>query len=100
MQRRTPLQRTGRLPHRSKRTAAVYRTERGPLVAALLAGSPPCQRCMSATATDVHELKTRARGGSITDRENLALLCRPCHTWVTTNPAQALADGWLRSSWD
>jgi 5-methylcytosine-specific restriction endonuclease McrA len=53
-----------------------------------------------AYATDVHEIKTRARGGSIVDRDNLALLCRPCHTYITQNPAIGKADGWLKNSWD
>lgn len=94
MQRSQPLRR------RSKKTASIYRTTRIPLVIELLQDIPPCQRCHQATATDVHELKSRARGGSILDPDNLALLCRPCHTWVTTNPAAATAEGWLRNSWD
>jgi len=53
-----------------------------------------------AYATDVHEIKTRARGGSITDKNNLALLCRPCHTFITQNPAQGKAEGFLKNSWD
>jgi 5-methylcytosine-specific restriction endonuclease McrA len=96
----TPLKRTGRPKPRSKKRAELYRTQRAPLVARLLADHPPCQRCMSRAATDVHEIKTRARGGSLTDLENLALLCRPCHTWVTDNPAEARAQGWVLNSWD
>jgi 5-methylcytosine-specific restriction endonuclease McrA len=88
------------IPFRSKRRAALYATERRKLVAELLRDFPPCQRCATAYATDVHEIKTRARGGSITDRENLALLCRPCHTFITQNPAQGKSEGWLKNSWD
>jgi hypothetical protein len=47
----------------------------------------------------VHELKSRARGGSILDEDNLAALCRECHDFVTQHPAQALEEGWARSSW-
>lgn len=94
VKRSTPLRR------RSKKTAATYRTQRIPLVKQLLADSPPCQRCHLFVATDVHEIKSRARGGSILDRDNLALLCRPCHSWVTTHPADATAEGWLKNSWD
>ena len=61
---------------------------------------PLCERCQSVYATDLHEVKTRARGGSILDEENIRVLCRPCHSWVTTNPAQATADGWLKNSWE
>lgn len=100
MKRSTPLKRTGRLKPRSKKRSALYRQQRAPLVAALLRDQPPCQRCHARPAVDVHEIKTRARGGSILDPENLALLCRPCHTWITDNPAEALEDGWLRNSWD
>lgn len=45
--------------------------------------------------TDVHEIKTRARGGSIVDPENCLALCRNCHTWITENPAWALENGFV-----
>ena len=93
------MQRSQPLRHRSKKTAKVYREQRIPLVRELLQDNPACQRCQQAAATDVHELKSRARGGSITDPDNLALLCRPCHSWVTTHPAEATEQGWLRPSW-
>ena len=94
MQRSQPLRR------RSKKTASTYRTQRIPLVIEMLQDNPPCARCHTAPATDVHELKSRARGGSILDPDNLTVLCRPCHTWVTTNPADATREGWLLNSWD
>lgn len=100
LKRSGELKRTGRLKPRSKKRADLYRTERAPLVAQLLTDNPTCQRCHRAPAVDVHEIKTRARGGSITDLDNLALLCRPCHSWVTVNVAEATAEGWLRNSWD
>lgn len=61
---------------------------------------PMCERCWIAFGTDLHEIKTRARGGSILDEENIAVLCRMCHSWVTENPELALDEGWLRNSWD
>jgi len=88
------------IPYRSKKMAALYATERRALVKKLMKDFPACQRCAVAYATDVHEIKTRARGGSITDLDNLALLCRPCHTFITQNPAQGKAEGWLKNSWD
>ena len=94
------MQRKTRLNHRSAKTAKTYRTQRAPLVAELLQDNPPCQRCTTARADDVHEIKSRARGGSILDRDNLALLCRPCHRWVTDNPAAAHAEGWTKHSWE
>lgn len=40
-------------------------------------------------ADDAHEIVARARGGSITDPENLLPLCRAHHTWVTEHPLEA-----------
>lgn len=100
MERRTPLNRTGRLRPRSSKVSETYRKERIPLVIALLEERPVCERCTSARSTDVHEIKSRARGGSITDIDNLAALCRPCHSWITTNPRLAHAEGWLKNSWE
>jgi 5-methylcytosine-specific restriction endonuclease McrA len=85
---------------RSKKMESLYAAERRKLVKELLRDFAACQRCSIAYATDVHEIKTRARGGSITDRANLALLCRPCHTYITQNPAIGKAEGWLKNSWD
>lgn len=85
---------------RSKKMQSLYATERRKIVAELLRNQPLCQRCAVAYASDVHEIKTRARGGSITDVNNLAVLCRPCHSWITQNPKAALEQGWLKNSWD
>jgi 5-methylcytosine-specific restriction protein A len=78
--------------------AALYR-QRRPLVAAILEERPVCERCHAARSEDVHELLSRARGGSILDESNLAALCRKCHSWITTHPTEATAEGWLRSRW-
>jgi len=50
-------------------------------------------------ATDVHEIKTRARGGSILDDDNCVGLCRNCHRWITDHPAWALEHGFMVHSW-
>lgn len=42
---------------------------------------------------DGHELLSRGRGGSITDRRNVVLVCRWHHTHITTNPTEAEALG-------
>lgn len=47
---------------------------------------------------DVHEVLSRARGGSILDPDNCLTLCRLHHDWVTTHPAEAEAGGWSRST--
>lgn len=98
--KRTPLNRKRRLAPRSAKRARLYRTERVPLVAALLEERPVCERCHAARSTEVHELLSRGRGGSITDPSNCVAVCGPCHSWITTSPAQALAEGWLRNSWE
>lgn len=90
----------GNIRHRSKKMESLYATQRRKIVADLLDGQPLCQRCNREFASDVHELKSRARGGSITDLENLVVLCRTCHSWITTNPKEALEQGWLKNSWD
>lgn len=58
-------------------------------------GFVQCAMC-GGRADDLHELVSRARGGSITDPENTVPLCRPCHSRVTTEPAWAEANGWAR----
>lgn len=50
-------------------------------------------------ATDVHEIKTRARGGSITDPDNCLSLCRPCHRYITEHPTWALENGYVVHGW-
>jgi 5-methylcytosine-specific restriction endonuclease McrA len=78
----------------------LYATKRRNLVRKLLLERPVCQRCLADRSQDIHELKSRARGGSITDEENLVALCRNCHSWVTQNPDAAKKQGWLKNSWD
>jgi len=51
-------------------------------------------------ATDVHEVKTRGRGGSITNPDNCRALCRMCHTFITGNPKWSGENGWTKHSWD
>jgi len=78
----------------------VYSTKRRNIVRKLLTDRPVCQRCMADRSQDIHELKPRSRGGSITNIENLVALCRDCHIFVTQNPALAKEQGWLLNSWD
>ena len=51
-------------------------------------------------ADDIHEIQTRARGGSITDPANLAPLCRPCHDEATNDAPWAYEQGLLAHSWE
>ena len=85
---------------RSQKMTKLYKDQRVPLVKRLLSENPTCQKCFSARSQDVHEVKSRARGGSITDIKNLRCLCRPCHNWITSHPEEAHAQGWLKWSWE
>jgi len=85
---------------RSRKRDRLYRDHRAPLVASLLELRPWCERCSRARSTEVHEIKSRARGGSLLDPANLACLCHDCHSWITTHPEAAHAEGWLDHSWE
>lgn len=84
---------------RSSKQQRVYTEQRIPLVKKVLSDQPVCIRCFRARSTDVHELKSRARGGSITDESNVVAICRACHNYITTHPAEAEAQGWSKNSW-
>lgn len=83
---------------RSPKREREYRQRRA-LVAEMLQDAM-CARCTKQRATEVHELLSRARGGSILDRDNCVALCHDCHFWVTTHPRDALTQGWLKNSWE
>ena len=105
--RRTPMIRTvplvggavpGRAPLRPRSAAmsAVY-VKRRILVAVFLAERPFCEAAIPGLCTgrtvDVHELLSRARGGSILDEDGLLALCRACHDHVTAEPLWAEGHG-------
>lgn len=85
--------------HRSKKMQDLYKRRRV-LVAELLEEYPICMRCGSHRSEDIHEIVSRARGGSILDPENLVALCRSCHSFITQNPATAHNEGWSKHSWE
>lgn len=85
---------------RSLKKQAFYKNVRIPLVKRLLEERPICERCHQQRSVDVHEIKTRARGGSLTNESNLACLCRPCHSVITDNPKMAKDEGWVKNSWE
>lgn len=41
----------------------------------------------------------RSQGGDILDETNVLAVCRPCHTWITTNPHLAQNLGLHLPSW-
>lgn len=53
-------------------------------------------------ASDLHEKLRRSQGGKIVggDASDYLIVCRPCHTWIGNNPAQAFSLGLARHSWD
>lgn len=92
--------------------AATYR-ERRKIVAEMLDNSggdvwcevvllihrvDPSHRC-GLRCVDVHEIKTRGRGGSIVNRPNLLPTCRPCHNWIGDHPKEAQELGLTVWSW-
>jgi hypothetical protein len=88
--RRTPLR------YRSKKQAALYKTERVPLVRELLEERPWCEFPLGCTerSVDIHELLSRGQGGSIVDLPNLRASCRFHNQFAEDHPAEAAAIGW------
>lgn len=90
--------------YRSKKKEKEYR-ERRPLVAKLLAERPWCEACPVLAgyfeqvtynrrqSVDIHEIVNRSQGGSILHEENLLAVCRPCHSWITSHPAEGTRTG-------
>lgn len=113
IERRTPLKRGGPIERKtrirpvSKKREALNRARRD-FVAGFLAAHPRCQagplvmpvdhrhRC-DLWSCDVHEVVTRARGGSILDADNCRAICRACHDWIHSHPADATTVGLLAS---
>lgn len=82
----------------SKKRAALLRERKR--VTADMYGQP-CEMpdCVQ-RVTEVHEVLTRARGGSITDRTNMRGLCSEHHRYITEHPAWAAENGWMRHAWE
>lgn len=93
-----PIQRKTRLRSRSAKMARLYRTERVPLVKAMLEARPWCEFPLGCTerSVDVHELLARSAGGSIVDPENLRTSCRAHNHWAEDHPTAAEAIGWKK----
>jgi hypothetical protein len=126
--KRTAIKRTAWHPKRkplrgrSERREAITE-ERRALVARLLSERPTCEalshlrsivntlgdddqrivvtamRGCTLRSSEVHEVLSRARGGSILDESNCLCLCHTCHAWVTTHPRLATMAGLLKSRW-
>lgn len=83
----------------SSKRAAQHR-KRIAYLRSIDADTATCERCHFERAVDCHERLTRGRGGSISDPDNLVLLCRTCHSFVTEHPRQAHAEGFVVHWWE
>ena len=99
LRRGAPPKRKGRVNPVSKKRQKENR-ERTAAKRRLFAKHPRCQRCHVRPSEHAHEVKTRARGGSITDLANMRALCFDCHRWIHHNINAATAEGWLANSWE
>jgi hypothetical protein len=84
---------------RSQKKAADIAAERAQLRFSLAAARGPyCQYpgC-SQPFSDLHEVLTRGRGGDPTDPENILLLCREHHKFVTEHEHAARELGLVRA---
>ena len=71
--------------------------QRSKVLAELKAKFPMCQRCHERPSVDGHELKRRSAAGSITDENNIRMVCRMCHEWIGMHPVEAIKEGFARS---
>ncbi len=75
------------------------------LLGPLIAEGAPCEVRLEGCnrrAADGHEVKTRARGGSIVDPRGVVLVCRSCHIQITRLSGKdgwAVRHGWVCASW-
>lgn len=85
------MKRVALRPQSRKRQAE--QRERRKMIASMLREGPVlCVMC-GGRADDLHEVVSRARGGSISSRENTVPLCRRDHDWVTAHPLEAQGMG-------
>lgn len=97
-----PLQRDTRIPPVSRKRARENRQraamadrrwpDRRDGTVMCGCGRPECHR----RADDLHELLSRARGGSITDEANTVPLARECHAEITLGPDWAYKAGLIK----
>jgi len=102
--KRTPLKRKTRLNPVSKKRRGLTKARQDTRRIVLDRDMNRCQAQLMVAgctfhATDVHEIKSRARGGSIVDVNNCISLCRSCHSWLTTHPAMAERFGFSVPAW-
>lgn len=90
-------------PRQVSAKRAVLNVQRRAFARRILEERYECEAAIPAKcwkqATDVHEIKTRARGGSIVDEGNVLALCRPCHSFITDHPSWATEHGFIVNSY-
>jgi 5-methylcytosine-specific restriction endonuclease McrA len=92
LQQHTPLRPV------SRKRAAENRVRRA-MVTALYPERPRCACRCGRLADDLHEILSRARGGSITDPANCVPLARYCHDQATSEDPRMYALGLVVHSW-
>jgi 5-methylcytosine-specific restriction endonuclease McrA len=94
----------------SKKKQREY-VERRKLVKRMLEERPYCEACpifaehdgvgsyVRNGSVDIHELKRRSQGGSITDESNCMAVCRQCHRRIGEHPQLAFHLGLAKQGW-
>ena len=111
LQRRTPLRartpltaktapRRGRPLRQVSKKRAKENRVRAAVIAGLYPERPRCDCGCGRLADDVHEILSRARGGSITDGANFAAVARFCHNAITDEAPFGYELGLSVHSWD
>lgn len=99
------MKRGGRVNQTSARRRSENEIRRQVVADIRLNRGPYCQWPYGCTriGCDPHEIRTRARGGSITDPDNIVLLCRQHHDHIT-HTAEGQREGHelglLKHSWE
>lgn len=95
-----PRKPMARQSERQKARQAAYTSKRKEF----LAKHPFCERCAKSGkrvyAQEVHHRRGRGVMGGVdltTDETEFCGLCSACHRWVHDHPAQAMADGYMKS---
>lgn len=94
-----PLQRTSRIKPMSARRVKENR-ERRAMVTRLYPERPRCACGCGRLADDLHEILSRARGGSIVDPANCVPLARVCHDKATNEDPRFYRLGLVMHSWE
>jgi 5-methylcytosine-specific restriction endonuclease McrA len=93
LQRRTPLRPRISDPYVLRKAKKIVKERSGGRCEARIPS------ICTGRASEVHHVKSRARGGSH-NPDQLLDCCSRCHFWITTNPRSAHQMGFLKHSWE